>query len=158
MSDRWVFVAAFLTVVLIIASAFVIPPLFTLEFLKCSIFVGISILVFFGEDRFSYMLGIVAPLLLIVLETLLGGFFRNFSTLFSWISGRTIPPTDTPLFALTTLSEIALIVFSVRVWRRQVNEKFFGKTFVICLVISLIYIGAMAAWYFLHFPPTGAAR
>ena len=50
MSDRWMFVTAFSTVVLIVAGAFAIPQFFVYELIKSSIFVAIAVLVFFGED------------------------------------------------------------------------------------------------------------
>jgi hypothetical protein len=157
MSDRWVFLTAFLTVVMIVASAFAIPQMFPLELLKCTIFFVIVILVFFGEDKFSYMLGIVAPPLWFILDILLGGFFHDFGTLWASMTGKPLGRSETPLYALATLSEIALVTLSIRVWRKQVSEKFLGKTFGICLVISLIYIGLIAGWYF-HTSSTGAAR
>ena len=63
MSDRGVFLAAFLTLVLVVAGAFAIPELFIYELLTSTIFVVIAVMVFFGEDKFPYMLGMVAPIL-----------------------------------------------------------------------------------------------
>ena len=63
MSDRGVFLAAFLTLVLVVASAFALPELFVYELLKSTIFVVIAVMVFFGEDKFPYMLGMIAPIL-----------------------------------------------------------------------------------------------
>ena len=97
MSDRWVFVTAFLTVVLIVAGAFAVPPYFSFELLKSLIYVVIAVMSFFGEDRFSYMLGIVAPILGSILNILLGGFFREFSVLWDSITARSMAKVDTPI-------------------------------------------------------------
>ena len=48
MSDRWVFLIAFLTVIVIVAGAFAMPQYFTFELLKSLIFLAIALLVFFG--------------------------------------------------------------------------------------------------------------
>jgi hypothetical protein len=52
---------AFLAVIVIVAGAFGMPRYFTFELLKSSIYLAVALLVFFGEDRFCYMLGIVTP-------------------------------------------------------------------------------------------------
>jgi hypothetical protein len=156
-SDRWVFLVAFLTIVLVAASAFAIPQFFPFELLKASIYVVIAVLVFFGEDRYSYMLGILAPLLWFVLAILLGSFFSDFGLMFSALTGKPSPPTETPFHGLSLVAQIALVVLSVRAWRKQVPEKFFGKTFAICLVISLVYVGILAGWNFRMFTMGGVS-
>ena len=70
MPDRWVFFVAFLTAVLVVAGAFVIPEFFAYELVKSLIYLAIAMLVFFGENKFSYMLGIVAPPLWFILDIL----------------------------------------------------------------------------------------
>jgi hypothetical protein len=148
MSDRLVFVTAFTTVVLVVAGAFAIPEYFAFELLKSLIYMVIAIMVFFGEDRFSYMLGIVAPPLWFILDILLGEFFRDFQILIGSLAMKPTPRMDTPLHGVALLTEILLVVLCVRVWRKQVSEKFFGKTFGICLAISIVYVGILAGWHF----------
>jgi hypothetical protein len=155
MSDRWVFATAFLTVVLIVAGAFAVPEYFSFELLKSLIYVVIAVMAFFGEDRFSYMLGIVAPILGSILNILLGGFFREFSVLWDSITARSMAKVDTPLHGAAILVELALVVLCYRVWRKQVPEKFFGKTFGICLAISFVYVGILTGWFFHKFPTVG---
>lgn len=146
MSDRWMFVTAFSTVVLIVAGAFAIPQFFVYELIKSSIFVAIAVLVFFGEDRFSYMLGAIAPLLWFILDFLLGDLLGDLRTMFSWIAGRRIAPLDTPLHGFSIFLGLILLILSVKAWKREVSEKFFSKTFAICLIISLAYIAVLAGW------------
>ncbi|MBZ5513922.1 MAG: hypothetical protein LAN62_03585 [Acidobacteriia bacterium] len=147
MSDRGVFVVAFTTVVLVVAGAFAIPQYFPFELTKSLIYVAVAIMVFFGENKYSYMLGIVAPIVGNLLNILLGGFFREFSILWSSVMMKPLPALDTPLHGLAILTEILLIILCVRAWRKQVPEPFFGKVFCISLVISLVYAGVLAAWY-----------
>src|SRR5215472_8054053 len=72
MSDRGVFTAAIVTAVLILAGAFVLPQLFIFESAKAVIFVAIAVMVFYGEDHYSYMLGIVFPPLWFIVDTVVG--------------------------------------------------------------------------------------
>ncbi len=147
MSDRGVFVAAFLTVVLIIAGAFVLPQFFYFELAKASIFAAIGILVFFGEDRYSYMLGILAPIYWFLAEFVVGALTRDFIVLANYLRMRTIPALDTPLHGFALLAAVLLAVLSYRAWRKEVPEKFAGKTFWICLGISLAYAVVVGLWY-----------
>jgi hypothetical protein len=150
MSDRWVFLIAFLTVIVIVAGAFAMPHYFTFELLKSLIYLAIALLVFFGEDRFAYMLGMVTPPLRFILAILLGGFFGEFKVLFDALTGKPPAPLDTPLHGLSILLEILLMIVCYRAWRKQVTEKFFGKTFVISLAVAIGYDVILAAWYFTH--------
>jgi hypothetical protein len=147
MSDRGVFVVAFLTVVLIVAGAFAIPQYFPYELLKSLIYVVIALMVFFGENTYSYMLGIIAPILGFLLNILLGGFFREFSILWASVRMKPLSALDTPLHGLAILTEILLVILCLRAWRKEVTGHFFGKVFGISLVISLVYVGILAGWY-----------
>lgn len=155
MSDRGVFVVAFLTVVLIVAGAFAIPEYFPYELLKSSIYVVIAMMVFFGENTYSYMLGIVAPIVGIVCNILLGGFFSEFSILWASVTMKPLPLVDTPLHGLAILTEILLVILCLRAWRKEVTGPFFGKVFGVSLVVSLVYVGVLAGWYVFGTAPTG---
>ena len=137
MSDRWVFLIAFLTVIVMVAGAFAMPHYFSFEILKSVMYLAISLLVFFGEDRFSYMLGIVTPPLRFILA--IGS-----------LTGKPTPPMDTPLHGLSILMEILLAVVCYRAWRKQVTGKFLGKTLWICVAVAIGYDVLLAGWYFTH--------
>jgi hypothetical protein len=155
MSDRGVFVVAFLTVVLIVAGAFAIPEYFPFELLKSLMFVVIAVMVFFGDNTYSYMLGIIAPILGILLNILLGGFFDEFSVLWASLTMKPLAALDTPLHGLAILTEIVLVILCLRAWRKEVTGPFFGKVFGISLVISLVYVGILAGWYVFGLPAIG---
>jgi len=155
MSDRGVFVVAFLTVVLIVAGAFAIPQYFPYELLKSLIYVVIALMVFFGENTYSYMLGIIAPILGILLNLLLGGFFREFAVLWASLTMKPLAALETPLHGLAILTEILLVILCLRAWRKEVTGPFFGKVFGISLVVSLVYVGVLAGWYVFALPATG---
>ena len=155
MSDRGVFVVAFLIVVLIVAGAFAIPEYFPYELLKSSIYVVIAMMVFFGENTYSYMLGIVAPIVGMLCNILLGGFFSEFSVLWASVTMKPLPLVDTPLHGLAILTEILLAILCLRAWRKEVTGPFFGKVFGVSLVVSLVYVGILAGWYVFGTAPTG---
>ena len=146
MSDRWVFLAAFSTVVLIVAGAFAMPQFFAYELIKSTIFVAVAVLVFFGEDKFSYMLGVLAPLLWFILDLLLGDLLGDLQIMFSWMTGRRVAPLDTPLHGFSIVLAVILLILSAKAWKREVPDRFFGKTFVICRGISLAYIAVLEGW------------
>jgi hypothetical protein len=154
MSDRWVFLAAFVTLVLVVAGAFAIPEFFFYELLTATVFVVVAVMVFFGGDKFPYMLGIIAPILWYVFDLLVGVLFRDFKVLFTFLSGKPLRPLDTPLHGLALLMAALLLIFSARAWRKQVTDKFLGKTFVTALIVALIWIGLLAGWEF-HMMSTG---
>jgi hypothetical protein len=147
MSDRGIFVASFLTVVLIVAGAFAVPEYYPFELLRSLIFVAITLMVFFGENKYSYMLGVVAPVMLMLLNILLGGFFGEFAVLWASVTMQPLPTLETPLHSLAILTMILLVILSVRAWRSEVTEKFFGKTFWVCLGIAAANVAVLTGWY-----------
>jgi tetrahydromethanopterin S-methyltransferase subunit C len=150
MSDRWVFLAAFLTLIVIVAGAFAMPQFFTYELLKSLIFLVIALLVFFGEDRYSYMLGMAAPVIGWIFSILLGSFFGDLKVFFGAMAGKSTPLMDTPFRGLAILLSIVLVIVSSRAWHKQVTEKFVGKIFWICVFTSFIQVSILAAWRFTH--------
>lgn len=147
MSNRWVFLAAFSTTVLIIAGAFSLTQFFYFELAKSVVFLAIAMLVFFNEEQFGYMLGIIFPPLWFLADILLGVFFSDFAVMFRYLGGKPIPQLSTPLDGFARLVAIFLFFASLRAWKKEVSERFFGKTFWTFLVISLVYVSVLAVWY-----------
>ncbi|HXH49769.1 MAG TPA: hypothetical protein VNM47_10505 [Terriglobia bacterium] len=152
MSNRWVFLAAFLTATFMVAGAFALSPLFYFELAKSSIFIAIAVMVFFGEDRYSYMLGTVFVPIWFLVDILVGGFIGDFRVLFSYMGGQGVGTMSTPLDGVARLAAIFLFAVSLAAWRREVNERFWGKTFWTCLIISVVYVGILTIWYLRLFP------
>lgn len=152
MSNRWVFLAAFLTATLMVAGAFALPQFFYFELVKSSIFIALGILVFFGENRYSYMLGMIFPPLWFLVDILVGGFRTDFLVLFQYLGGHAISPMSTPLDGLSRLAAIFLFAVSLVAWRKEVSEHFWGKTFSTCLTISVAFVAILATWYLKLFP------
>jgi hypothetical protein len=147
MSNRWVFLAAFLTTVLIVAGAFSLTQFFYFELAKSAVFMAIAMLVFFNEDRFGYMLGIVFPPLWFLVDILLGIFFNDFSVLLDYFRGKGFTTTATPLDGVARLAAIFLFFAALLAWRKEVPEKFLSRTFWTSLAISVACVGTLGIWY-----------
>ncbi|TAM81608.1 MAG: hypothetical protein EPN47_12755 [Acidobacteria bacterium] len=152
MSNRWVFLAAFLTATFMVAGAFTLSPFFYFELAKSSIFIAIAVMVFFGENRYSYMLGTIFTPIWFLVDLLIGGFIVDFSVFMRYLGGQSISAMSTPLDGIARLAAIFLFAVSLSAWRREVNERFWGKTFWTCLIISVVYVGILAVWYVKLFP------
>ena len=150
MSNRWVFLAAFLTTVLIVAGAFSLTQFFYFELAKSVLFLAIAMLVFFNEERFAYMLGIMFPVLWFLVDILVGVFFSDFATMFRYLSGQGSGALGTPLDGFARLSAIFLFFTSLFAWKKEVPDRFVGRTFWISLVICLAYTGVLTTWYVTH--------
>ena len=155
MSDRWVFLAAFLTSTFIVASAFAKPQFFFFELVKSAIFITICVMVFLGENRYSYMLGIAFPLLWFLVDILVGGLVSEFQVLFAYLAGRGVGPLGSPLDGFSRLGGIFLFIVSLAAWRKEADEPFWGHTFWVSLTVSLIYVTAVALWSLRLFPLAG---
>ncbi len=151
MPDRGVFFAAFLTLVLVVAGAFVIREFFVYELLTSTVFVVISVMVFFGEDKFPYMLGIMAPILWFVFSLLTGGLVAAIGATIRFLTGKPSTALETPLHGLAFLAALVLLILSARAWRKQITEKFLGKTFAIATIVSLIWVAVLTAWQYHQF-------
>jgi hypothetical protein len=152
MADRKVFVAAMSTAVLLLAGAFVLPRFFFFfELAKSSIYFAIAALVYYAEDRYGYMLGMIAPPVWFLVDWMSGTLSNDFRILADYVAGRSIAPLETPLHGLARLAAIALFIASAHAWRKEVPEKVFGKTFWKGLAASLVYVGALTIWYFSSF-------
>ena len=69
-------------------------------------------------------------------------------TLVRFLSGKPSAPLETPLHGFAILSGLALVILCARAWRKQVTEKFLGKTFVTALIVGLIWVGILAVWQY----------
>src|SRR5215467_10298765 len=116
MSDRRVFAAALMTAVLIVAGAFTLRQFFAFELAKSSIYIAIAVLVYYGENEYGYMLGIIAPPLWFIVDILGGIFFQDFQVLYDYVAGKGIAPLDTPLHGLARITAAILMVVSVQAW------------------------------------------
>lgn len=150
MSNRWVFLSAFLTAVLIIAGAFTLSQFFYFELTKSVVFVAIAMLVFFNEDKFGYMLGIVFPPVWFLVDLLMGTLFTDFTVMFHYLTGKSIGMLASPADGFARIVAVFLFFSALHAWKKEVPEKLIGKTFWISFAISAVYVSLMALWYLTH--------
>jgi len=139
-------------VTFIVAGAFTLPQWFYFELVKSSIFMAIGVMVFSGENRYSYMLGTVFPPLWFLVDILAGELVADFQVLFAYLGGKQIDQAATPLDGFARLAAIFLFIASLHAWRKEVEGPFWGKAFWSCLIISLAYVAVLAFWRSQLFP------
>jgi hypothetical protein len=132
------------------------PDFFLLHFYQTIVYLAILILLFYMEDRWAYMIGIVAPavwLLMAFGTGLLGGAARQLIRL-----GHGEPLTNAVSFlaAISALLSLGMIGVCVRRWKKEYSGLGkFASTFSISLGIMVAYYGILVAWFW-HMIPLSA--
>jgi hypothetical protein len=134
------------------------PDFSLLHFYPTIVYLALLILLFYMEDRWAYMIGILAPagwLVLAFATGLLGAASRQ---LLSLERGRGLTNVVSFLAAVTMALSIAMIAVCARRWHREYGG--LGKsltTFAVSLGIVVAYYGILVAW-FGHIIPVPAAH
>ena len=109
---------------------------------------SILILLFYMEDRWAYMIGMLAPIAwlgMVFATGLLGGATRQVLRL---TRGETITNDVSFIAAVSALLSILMIIFCARHWKRKYAG--LGKTastFAISVGVVAIYYGILAVWF-----------
>lgn len=134
------------------------PDFFLLHFYQTVVYLAILIMLFYMEDRWAYMIGIVAPagwLAMTFATGLLGGALRQVF-LIGHGTGMTNPVSF--LAAVTAVLSVLMIVLCARRWVREYAG--LGKsvtTFAVSFGIVALYYGILVAWFW-HMIPFSAAQ
>jgi hypothetical protein len=126
---------------------------FLIHFYESLVYFAIVMMLFYFEDRWAYMMGIVAPAVWLVLTLLWNGLpgishevslgFRPASAFF---------PTGL-LTTMALLLSVALIVSCAYRWRREFSGLHKGwSTLLVSLAVVGIYYAVLVAWI-LRWPP-----
>jgi len=134
------------------------PDFFLLHFYQTIVYLAILIMLFYMEDRWAYMIGIVAPsmwLLMTFASGLLGGAARQVLQL-----GRGHAFTNPVSFlaAITAVFSLLMIVACARRWKKEYAG--LGKslnTFTVTFGIVAVYYGILVAWFW-HIIPFVSAQ
>jgi hypothetical protein len=132
---------------------------FLLHFYQTIIYLAILIMLFYMEDRWAYMIGIVAPafwLLMTFATGLLGGAARQ---VFFLSRGRGLTNPVSFLAAVTALLSLLMIAACARRWMKEYAG--LGKsltTFAVSLGIVAVYYGILVAWFWHMIPFAGASN
>jgi hypothetical protein len=134
------------------------PDFFLLHFYQTIVYLAILIMLFYMEDRWAYMIGIIAPaawLVMIFASGLLGGAARQMLR-FGEGHGLTNPVSF--FAAVSALLSLLTIAACTRRWIKEYSG--LGKslsTFAFSFAIVAVYYGILVAWFW-HIIPFGGAR
>jgi hypothetical protein len=129
---------------------------FLFHFYESLIYLVIVLMLFYFEDRWAYMMGMVAPavwLILTVVWSGLPGVAQQI--LIAFQPGHAFLPSALLTFAALTLS-VVLIVWCAFRWRREfAGLKKGWSTFLVSFGVIAVYYALMVVWL-LRWPPSVA--
>jgi hypothetical protein len=134
------------------------PNFFLLHFYQTVVYLAILIMLFYMEDRWAYMIGIIAPAMWLVMTFatgLLGGALRQ---ILSIGHGRGMTNPVSFLAAVSAVLSILMIAVCGRRWRKEYSG--LGKsasTFAVSFGIVAVYYGILVVWFW-HIIPFAAAQ
>ncbi|HTZ48898.1 MAG TPA: hypothetical protein VMH20_15000 [Verrucomicrobiae bacterium] len=134
------------------------PDFFLLHFYETIIYLAILIMLFYMEDRWAYMLGIMAPaawLAMVFASGLLGGAARQ---VLQVTLGHGLTNPVSFLAAISVLLSVLMITACMRRWMREYAG--LGKsssTVAVTFGIVAVYYGILVAWFW-HIIPAAAAQ
>lgn len=147
MSNRAVFITSFLIATMILFAAFSLSQLFYFHLYESLIYVLIALMVFYGENRYSYMLGIIVPSIWLLVELLMGYFRDDVANFLLVITRHTVLSYDSALHGAVSMLSVLLLFFSVRVYRREVGRPGLGKSIAVSGGVAAIYFGILLSWF-----------
>ncbi len=129
------------------------PQFFLLHLYQTIIYMALLILLFYMEDRWAYMIGMLAPIAWLGMTFatgLLGGATRQ---LLRFTRGEV--PTNGVSFiaAISALLSVLMIIFCARHWKREYAG--LGKTastFAVSVGFVALYYGILAVWFWNMIP------
>ena len=131
---------------------------FLLHFYQSLIYLVIILMLFYFEEQYAYMLGMLAPavwLLMTYATGLLGGGARQVGRLL-----REQRPTNeiSLMAAVIAVLSVVMIVSCAYRWKREfAGLHRFGKTFVIGLIVVVLYYGILITLFWHMYPVTSKA-
>jgi len=133
------------------------PDFFLLHFYQTIIYMALLILLFYMEDRWAYMIGILAPAAWLVMAFatgLLGGAIRQVIHIGE---GAAMSNLVSIIAAVTAVLSLLMIAACGRHWQREYSG--LGKslsTFAVSFGVVAVYYGILVVWFW-HLIPVAAA-
>lgn len=134
------------------------PNFFLLHFYQTIVYLAILIMLFYMEDRWAYMIGIVAPALWLVMTFATGLLQGAFRQLLQFGEGKGLSNGVSFLAAISAILSVLMIWACSRRWVREYAG--LGKTIVtfgVSSAIVVLYYGIMVAWFW-HMVPFANAK
>ena len=128
-------------------------PFFFLHFYESMIYLAILLMLFYLEDRWAYMLGMLAPVAWIILMLLNGQLIGALRQPIDYFAQGLRPTGVGMVLLLTALVSLIMFAGCLRHWRREFAGLGKGwSTFLISLLIVLVYYGILVVWFTHLFP------
>jgi len=129
------------------------PDFFMFHLYQTIIYLAILLMLFYMEDRWAYMIGILAPVAWLVLafeSGLLGAALRQ---LFQLTRAQAVTNQASLVAGITALLSLMMIGFCAYRWKRHYSGLGKGlSTFLISLGIVAVYYGLLVVWFWNTFP------
>ncbi|MGH9704518.1 MAG: hypothetical protein ACRD4K_14170 [Candidatus Acidiferrales bacterium] len=121
---------------------------FMIHFYESLIYLAILLMLFYFEDRWAYMLGMVAPAGWLLLSFVTGG-FGEFARQFTRLTHAEAPEyTASFLGAVICLLSVAMVAFCAYRWKREFAGARKGlSTFLVSVGIVTAYELVMVFWF-----------
>ena len=135
------------------------PAFFLLHFYQTIIYLAILIMLFYMEDRWAYMIGIVAPAVWLAMTFATGLLGASARQIVQVERGEGITNTVSFLAGVTAVLSVLMIVVSTRRSRKEYAG--LGKsliTFAVSFGIVAIYYGILVTWFWHMFPVAAASK
>ncbi|HYL17034.1 MAG TPA: hypothetical protein VEV41_28640 [Terriglobales bacterium] len=129
------------------------PDFFMFHLYQTIIYVAILLMLFYMEDRWAYMIGILAPVAWLVLafaSGLLGAALRR---LLQLTRAQAVTNQVSLVAGITALLSLMMIGFCAYRWKRHYAGLGKGpSTFLISLGIVVVYYAILVIWFWNTFP------
>ena len=124
------------------------PSLFLIHFYEAILYIGILVMLFYMEDRWAYMISMLASaawLVLAYVSGILGASFRE-------LSRMTFPASSTNLVALSALATTLIAVLMIAACGRHWLKEYSGlgktsSTFFVSLGCVAVYYGILGRFF-----------
>jgi hypothetical protein len=129
------------------------PQFFLLHFYQTIIYMAILVMLFFTEDRWAYMIGMLAPaawLAMVFSTGLLGGAARQVLRV---VRGEGLSNEISFVAAIAAILAVLMIVLCARHWKREYAG--LGKavsTFAVSLGVVAVYYAILVVWFWNMIP------
>jgi hypothetical protein len=132
------------------------PQFFLIHSYESLVYLAIVLMLFYLEDRWAYMMGMVAPAVWLALTVAWGGLLGiSHEVSLAFHPGSAFFPVGL-LTLLQIILSLALILSSAIRWRREFTGLHKGwSTFIISLIVIVAYYAVLAVWI-LRWPPAAS--
>jgi len=129
------------------------PDFFMFHLYQTIIYIAILVMLFYLEDRWAYMIGILAPLAWLVLAFETGMLGAALRQLFKLTSGRMVTNEVSLVAGITALLSVVMMIFCGYRWKRHYSGLGKGlSTFLVSLAIVTAYYAILVIWFWHTIP------